>query len=173
MYIESNLNPSRIQIYYLDHSSASDLLNKGYLCVEQYNTYLSIFSVENEFIDVEYVGEKGLILRETMEKESDKPKFSQFTYQQEALRHCLWMPCDSVDIPQPKLFEYKLQKKYGEFGFNRVSTPCFGLNAYIGRKNAQYVRPSPRMSTENTTKSKYYRSNFDPTFLPRRADWPI
>jgi len=169
VYIESNPNPSRIQIYYLPHSNALNLLQKGSLPVDQYNTYLTLFSLENEIVDVEYVENNGLILQETIPNEKDnqdKPKFYQYTYQQEALRHCLWMPCDIVDIPFPELFEYTLHKTYREFGFNRVSTPCFGLNAYIGKKNAEYVRPTPKMSTANTGKSEYYRSTFDSTFLP-------
>ena len=169
VYIDSNPNPSRIQIYYLNHSDASDLLQKRSLPVEKYNTYLKLFSIDNEVVDVEYVENNGLILHEIIPNETDvpyKPKFNQFTYQQEGLRHCLWMPCDIVEIPHPELFEYTLHKTYREFGFNRVSTPCFGLNAYIGKKNAEYVRPSPKMSTENIGKSEYYRSTFDSTFLP-------
>ena len=169
VYIESIPNPSCIRIYYLNHSNASDLLQKGSLSVEQYNAYLTLFSLDNKVVDVEYVENNGLILQETIPDNPDnpdKPKFHQFTYQQEALRHCLWIPCDIVEIPHPELFEYTLHKTYREFGFNRVSTPCFGLNAYIGKKNAEYVRPSPKMSTENTGKSEYYRSTFDSTFLP-------
>ena len=40
------------------------------------------------------------------------------------------------------------------------------MNLYFGRKNAAYVRPTPKMSQVSSLHSEYYREEFDPTFYP-------
>ena len=85
---------------------------------------------------------------------------------QKGFMHGIWMPCETIDIPNPGLLNSLIQRTYGNFGFQRSKSPCFGLNTYIGKKAAVYVRATPKVSKESTTLSEYYRDSFDPTFLP-------
>ena len=80
--------------------------------------------------------------------------------------HSMWVLCDTVSIRNPNLLTAIIQRTYGDFGFNRIKSPCFSLNMYIGKKSAAYVRATPKMSKESTTLSEYYRESFDLTFLP-------
>ena len=53
---------------------------------------------------------------------------------------------------------------YGNYSVQRSISQCLGLNAYLRKRNAEYVGPSPKMSKESTTNSKFYRKDWDPTF---------
>ena len=74
--------------------------------------------------------------------------------------------CGRVDIEDFELLKYMLKSVYGNFGFKRSKTPCIGLNTYTGKKSASYVRPTPRTSKTNATKSEYFRQQFNPMFHP-------
>ena len=42
----------------------------------------------------------------------------------------------------------------------------FGLNLYTGKGDADYIRPTPKMSKGIISHTNYYRQEFHPTFHP-------
>ncbi len=80
--------------------------------------------------------------------------------------HGYWQFQDILEVDCWDTIHLLLRHVYGDHGFQRSSSKCFGLNTYTGKKDAGYVRPTPRMSKESTTYSEYFRQDFDPTFMP-------
>ena len=168
--VTGNLN--KLRFAFLDHDNAKYVIGLKVLNSKKYNTILDTFAMRKEEMQIKYTGENGLAIErtfagETNETNSDaEARRHDEAYSRKGLLHGLWVPCDTFTCEDHDLLEYTLRKTYGNFGFTRSKTPCFGLNAYTGKKSAEYVRPSPRMSKASTTRSEYYRSSFDSTFHP-------
>ena len=161
-----------VSFAFLNHDNSKFLISYKELDKDKYNTLLDSLGMYSKSIRVESIDDNGLAIEDdcesilhessTMNKISEK----QEPYQRRGILHGLWMPCDTFECEEVGLLEYVLHRTYGNFGFLRNKTTCFGLNAYTGKKNAKYVRPSPKMSKQSTTFSEYYRETFDPTFHP-------
>ena len=80
--------------------------------------------------------------------------------------HAVWKKCPTVDIMDVATLKNLIRRTYGTFGVTRSKSDCFRVNVYVGKKNADYVRPSPRMSKLATLMSEYYRQHFNPTLHP-------
>ena len=73
---------------------------------------------------------------------------------------------ENVEICNQDMLQFLLCSVYKNFGFSRDVSDCFGLNVYTGKRDADFIRPSPKMSKAIIAETEYYRDNFDPTFLP-------
>ena len=131
------------------------------------------FAIHKEEMIIKYTDAKCLAIEESLDGGTIDGISGDVTSQydeayctRKGLLHGLWMPCNTLVCEDKDLLEYTLHKTCGNFRFKHSKKPCFGLNAYIGKKNAKYVRPSPRISKCSTTHSEYYRSSFDSTFHP-------
>ena len=87
-------------------------------------------------------------------------------FQTEGLIHGVWGYSNSLSVTDWKSLVEMILHAYGDYGFQRSSTECIGLNTYAGFKAAKYVRPSPKMSKSASNSSQYYRKTFDSTYMP-------
>lgn len=164
----------RVSFAFLNHDDAKFVISHKELHKDKYNTLLDVLAMYRKSIRVESMDGNGLAIEEycdsilndfgssTTNRITEKHE----SYQRRGILHGLWMPCETFECEEVGLLEYVLHRTYGNFGFLRNKTKCFGLNAYTGKKNAKYVRPSPKMSKQSSTFSEYYRESFDSTFHP-------
>ena len=87
-------------------------------------------------------------------------------WERDGIMHGMWMPTETVDLFDEKALKYLLKSVYGKYGFQRSVSKCLGLNTYLGKRKASFVRPSPKMSQDAAMKSEYYRQEWNPTFHP-------
>ena len=87
-------------------------------------------------------------------------------WEREGIIHGMWMPTETVEIQDAEALKYLLKSVYGKYGFQRSVNKCLGLNTYLGKRKASYVRPSPTMSQGAATKSEYHRQDWNPTSHP-------
>ena len=80
--------------------------------------------------------------------------------------HAIWKRCNTFEITDIAMLKKIISRTYGNFGVTRSKSKCVGVNVYVGKKNADFVRPTPKMSQSATHKSEYYREHFDPTLHP-------
>jgi len=169
------MNPSQLTFAFLNHNNASKLIKKKRIKTSHYIRLLDHLSMYKKTVSVYHINEKGLCIEEvsagdynliTRKRKMTISSNTSPSWIRKGFMHGIWVQCDTIDIPNPGLFKLLIQKTYGNFGFQRTKSPCFGLNTYTGKKAASYVRATPKMSKESTTLSEYYRDSFDPTFLP-------
>ena len=169
------LCPPKVTFAFLSHKNAMMILKKGSILLAQYVEFLDDLSLSKSTFDIYYVGKSGIAIEELGEKQYNvitrrsKRKLSASSPQswmRTGYMHGLWLPCEMLELHNPTLLKMILKRTYGDFGFQRSKKPCLGLNTYIGKKSAAYVRPTPKMSRGSISSSEYYREQFDPTFLP-------
>ena len=175
-YPSGNLQcPPKVTFAFLSYKNAKVLIKKGSMQVSRYVEFLDKLCLSRLTLDIYYIGKNGIAIEELVEKQYNvitrrsKMKLSGSSPQswmRTGYMHGLWLPCETLEFNNPTLLRKILKRTYGDFGFQRSKTPCLGLNTYIGKKSAAYVRPTPKMSRGSISSSEYYREQFDPTFLP-------
>ena len=175
--IQTDNSSTFIEFAYVTPESAKKIISFHCLPIENYVNLLNKFLIQKMIMRVECVRDCGLriveisnldyhlVTRGKRLKTSDKNsyKFASFS---NGILHAIWKKCDTVLINDWSLLEYILKRSYGNFGFKRNKTSCLGMNLYFGKKNAAYVRPTPKMSKESILDTEYYRQHFDCTFHP-------
>ncbi len=157
----------------LSEEDAKILIYKGSISTTNYSQFLKSrmkHKLCTRNIDVD---ENGIVIevenskdREELEIEASIDSMVE-PFERDALLHAQWtFQSDSFKVLNWDVFEELFQVVYGDFKFERSCSSCFGLNTYLGKKTAYYVRPSPRMSKQSAYHSEYFRQNWDVTFMP-------
>ena len=159
---------------FLNKKNAKALLSKGKLCVDEYHKMLDSLSFETKEFEVGTMdGVDGIVLEECLGEDEDRlcndvsiESRTVEPWERDGLVHSTWAIADILNVKRWDLLEHILLRTYGNFGFKRSCTDCFGLNAYGGIRQVEFVRPTPRMPSEDVMKSEYTRQEFDMTYMP-------
>ena len=160
----------------LDFQSARHvirLINLNEVTLSQYNLTIEFLAMRKEKYEIFEV-EEGIVFEEDslcrqslryqepgkIDSEGLDP------WERKGIIHGMWMPSETVEIRDVEALKYLLKSVYGKYGFQRSVSKCLGLNTYLGKRKASYVRPSPTMSQGAATKSEYHRQDWNPTFHP-------
>ena len=146
-YIDRDDKESGCVSFALNHDNAKFLISYKELERDKYNTLLDALGMYSKSIRVGSIDDDGLAIEEGCESSlhdngsstMNKKTEEQESYKCRGILHNLWMPYDTLKCAEVGLLEYVLHRTYGNFGFLRHKTTCFGLNAYTGKKNAKYV----------------------------------
>ena len=173
----TNVSTPLITFAFLSHENASTLIIQKTVTKERYRAFLDQFAMYKESYHAYYVGDKGISFDEcdsTMNSYTvaghvnhiNDMKTNKLHLRTKGRLHGLWKPCDTFEITDVAMLRKLISRTYGNFGVARSKSKCFGVNIYVGKKNADYVRPTPKMSESSIHMSEYYREKFDPTLHP-------
>ena len=125
----------------LHKDDASALIKKGKIAKHKYNVTLDQVAKCKIKIKVPEMSKCGIALDEVAE--NDVQSCTKINDTSENDDHCIWKSKNlqvgiwkvtrNVQINDLIAFKKMLQKTYGNFGFKRVKSPCFGLNTYTGK----------------------------------------
>ena len=165
-----------VEFYILNWSSTRHVLRfikMQPISLSQYNLmieFLSIRKEEYKVYDVEegIVFEEGSLCRQSLglQQPEKVDSVGLDPWERDGIMHGMWMPTETVDLLDEKALKYLLKSVYGKYGFQRSVSKCLGLNTYLGKRKASFVRPLPKMSQDAAMKSEYYRQEWNPTFHP-------
>ena len=168
-------NPTKLSFAFLNYTNASNIIRRKSMSLLTYVHTPNQLSMFKMTFSVYYVTQSGIAIEErsipeynrvTRKRKRSLLSGSSTTWNRKGFLHSLWVPCETVQIPDEKLFKSLMKKTYRDFSYSRSKSLSFGLNVYIGKKSAPYVRATPKTSKRSTTLAEYYREEFDPTFLP-------
>ena len=173
-YIDPSIKKTKtMKFALLKREDAQALIRLKELRWEQHNHMLRSYAIRNVKVKICRLDDNGLVLEEPDSFEDalnnagdKKTKEGKVLWERNGSCHGAWMKTDTIDICDWDMLQFVLHSVYKDFGFPRNVSDCFGLNVYTGKRGADYIRPSPKMSDAIISKTEYYRQEFNPTFHP-------
>ena len=159
--------PSYVSFAFLSEKDAKKLIRMKRIRKEEYRILLDELATHKENYRCYEVGDKGLSLDECTYSLNERQAREYFNNVNDMkpnkvhLRarsriHSLWKKCLTFNSTHLSTMKKIISRTYGNFGVSRSCTKCFGINVYVG-KNAEYVRPTPKMCQSSISVSEYYR----------------
>ena len=116
----------------LDYDRSRDLIYRTKIEKAEYETYLDDFKIDTIRCQVIRVGNEGIAIKrkglgDIFDSKQDSP-----IWRQNSIQIGIWKKTPTVKINNLNYMKEILQRTYGNFGFNRSTSKCFGLNTYTG-----------------------------------------
>ena len=109
--------------------------------ISQYNDFLNNFKIDELTCEIHVIKNVGLSFEEMDERNMNHLKSGQNIIDMKSStpvwkisgkRIGIWKQTPTVKINDIKSLRYMLHRTYGNFGFERSTSKCFGLNTYTG-----------------------------------------
>ena len=144
IYLDDNIDKedSLVTFALLHKDDASVLIKKGKIVKDKYNVTLDQVAKCKIKIKVPKMSKCGIALEEVSEndlfqsctKTNDiSEKDYHVMWKRKNIQVGIWKVTSNIQINDLISFKNMLQKTYGNFGFKRAKSPCFGLNTYTGK----------------------------------------
>ena len=151
----------------VDQEAAKEILKGKQYPKEKYNDILRLVAKQTKTVKVCTPIDDGLGIEVGTSKSAEVIETQRVEpWEREGILMAMWARCDSISFPNRKMFEFMLEYIYGEHGFSRSSTSCFGLNTYLGKRLAEFLSETPRYSKESRLDHQFNRQEFDMLFMP-------
>ena len=143
-YLEDNINKedSIVTFALLHKDDASALIKKGKMRKDKYNITLDQVVKCKIKIKIPKMAKCGIVFEEVA-KNDTRESYTKINNTSEMDYRCMWKSknlqigiwkvTSNIQINDIMSFKNMLQKTYGNFGFKRAKSPCFGLNTYTGK----------------------------------------
>ena len=143
-YLDDNIDKEDTLVTFalLHKDDASALIKKGKIPKDKYNVILDQVAKCKIKIKVPKMSKCGIALEEVAENDvfQSCKKINDISendhdcmWKRKNIQVGIWKVTSNVQINDLMAFKKMLQKTYGNFGFKRVKSPCFGLNTYTGK----------------------------------------
>ena len=164
----NNKHPTMMKFGFLNYKNAMSLISKGVLDTESYIQLLDDSSMYHKHLMVHNVSKSRLVIEEPTDHHpiNHIHGYKSTILDCNRILHALWKECENVHINDWSSLQSMIKRTYGNFTYHRTKTKSLGLNVYMGKKNSEFVRPTPKMSVTASSLSEYYRKEWDPTYHP-------
>ena len=146
----NNKQPSTIVFAFLTRDHATGLIKMKSIAKQEYCHLLDVYAKYKQQFSINYVTRNGISLEEchpSLNNADCQHYLHNLNYMDvnklhlrtKGRMHAMWKRCSTFTVEDNSIFKTLFERTYGNFGFTRSKTKCFGINAYLGKKNAEYV----------------------------------
>ena len=118
----------------LSYQDAKHIIKQGKVKKDYYIKFLMEKNNHIIKVKVHNVKDKWLVIEDGNDETDTKKMDSHYVWERKGHQLGIWKSIPTVDILNVNAIKYVLNKTYGNFGFERDRTKCFGLNIYTGKE---------------------------------------